>query len=115
MVTPLGSISARWSRRPNRNSDEPELIKCSYPVGQTDFLDDFAGLDPNCAHAAEPHLQVRGVGKSAHCKIIKGRPSMGAFAHPTEHDHVAIGDKIPCPLQVEIGESLPKISYECPE
>jgi hypothetical protein len=88
--------------------DEARLIQSGHSVGQPDFLGDFPGLEPNSAHAAEPHLAVRGVGKSAYDKIIKGKPGMGAFAHPTEHDHVAVCDKIRYSFKAEIGKSLPK-------
>ena len=46
----------RISSRPNGNPNETELIQSGHPVGQPGFFDDFSGLEPNRAHAGEPHF-----------------------------------------------------------
>jgi hypothetical protein len=52
----LRPLTAFTSGRPNRNSNETELIQGSHPVSQHDFLSDFSGLEPNGAHAGKPHF-----------------------------------------------------------
>ena len=103
------------SGRPNGNANETELVQRGDSVGQSNLFDDFPSLKLDSAHAAEPHLAVRSIGKSAHDEIVKGRPRVGACAHPTEHDHVTIGDETGCSFKAEIGTSLPKIRHECLE
>jgi hypothetical protein len=46
----------RNSSRPNGNPNETELIQSGHPVSQPGFFDDFPGLEPNGAHAGEPHF-----------------------------------------------------------
>lgn len=72
----------------------PSWFKAVTPSANPISSTIFSGLESNVTYTGKSHFPARGVGKSTRDEIMKRGPGVGAFAHPTDYDHVTLSDKI---------------------